>query len=126
MENAIDRLTAAAHLRTFERVPAGAEFEFELIYRVETFNPSGATQSGGVTVDSKRVNEDITNLIAAMDILEKDGLGGNISRGYGRVKFKVKEFRGYDIKNNEKGGFRDDKGKPLSTCKSQLNNIVFA
>ena len=126
MENAIDRLTSAAHPRTFERVPAGAEFEFELVYRVETFNPGGVPQNGRVTVNTERVNQDITNLLAAMDILEKDGLGGNISRGYGRVEFNVKEFRGYDIKNNPKGGFRDDAGKSLNTCKSQLNNIAFA
>ena len=123
MENAIDRLTSAAHLRTFERVPAGAEFEFELIYRVETFNPSGTPHSGGVTVDTERVNEDITNLLAAMTILEKDGLGGSISRGYGRVEFTVNEFQGYDIANKGKGGFEDD-SQPLSFCKDRLNDIV--
>ena len=125
MENAIDRLTSAAHPRTFERVPAGAEFEFELVYHVETLEPEGVPKNGNVTADSARVKTDITNLLATMNILEKDGLGGNISRGYGRVEFKVKEFQGYDIKNNAKGGFRDDDGKPLSSCKGKLNDITF-
>ena len=125
MENAIDRLTSAAHPRTFERVPAGAEFEFELVYRVETLEPGVSSQNGRVTVDSARVKKDMTNLFAAMDILEKDGLGGNISRGYGRVEFKVKEFQGYDINCNSKGGFKEDGGKPLSFCKGKLNDIAF-
>lgn len=34
MENAIDRMTAAAHPRTFERVPRGAKFTFEIVYKV--------------------------------------------------------------------------------------------
>ena len=125
MENAIDRLTSAAHPRTFERVPAGAEFEFELVYRVETLKLEGISESSKLTIDSVRVKKDISNLLAAMDILEKDGLGGNISRGYGRVEFKVKEFRGYDINSNSKGGFKDDRGKPLSFCKGKLNDIAF-
>ena len=125
MENAIDRLTAAAHPRTFERVPAGAEFEFELVYRVETLEPDSESMNGNVTVDSNRVKADITNLLNAMAILEKDGLGGNISRGYGSVEFKVETFHGYDTKNNNKGGFTSDEGKSLSSCKSQLGSIMF-
>lgn len=125
MENAIDRLTAAAHPRTFERVPAGAEFEFELIYRVETLESNIESMNGNVTVDSNRVKTDITNLLNAMAILERDGLGGNISRGYGSVEFKVKTFHAYDTKNNNKGGFTGDEGKPLSSCKSQLSSITF-
>lgn len=124
MENAIDRLTSAAHPRTFERVPAGAEFEFELVYRVETLEPGEVPKNGNVQVDSKRIKADITNLLAAMNILEKDGLGGNISRGYGRVEFTVKEFQGYDIANNANGGFEDD-SQPLSFCKGNLNEIAF-
>ena len=125
MENAIDRLTAAAHPRTFERVPAGAEFDFELVYRVETLEPNGASTTGSVAVDSARVKADITNLLNAMAILEKDGLGGNISRGYGRVEFKVQNFQGYDTQNNKKGGFVDVGGKPLSFCKSKMGDIAF-
>ena len=119
MENAIDRLTSAAHLRTFERVPAGAEFAFELVYRVETLQPGGVSNNGNVTVDSARVKTDITNLLNAMDILEKDGLGGSISRGYGRVEFTIKRFQ-----SNEQDGFQNDDGKPLSCCKEKLNEIA--
>lgn len=126
MENAIDRLTSAAHPRTFERVPAGAEFEFELVYRVETLEPDASNMNGNVKVDSDRVKADITNLLNAMEILEKDGIGGNISRGYGSVEFKVNTFHGYDNKINKKGdGFLKDEGKPLSACKSKISGIAF-
>ena len=125
MENAIDRLTSAAHPRTFERVPAGAKFAFELIYRVETLQPKGASGNQQPTVDFKRTQQDITNLLSAMDILEKDGLGGNISRGYGSVKFEVKELQGYDINSNPtKGGFKCDAGQSLGSCKDKLNDIA--
>ena len=125
MENAIDRLTSAAHPRTFERVPAGAEFEFEMIYRIETLEPDATPEKGNLSVDSARVKEDVTNLLTAMDILEKDGIGGNISRGYGRIEFYVQNFQGFDLQNNTNSGFEDDEGKPPNFCKSKLDEIVF-
>ena len=123
MENAIDRLTSAAHPRTFERVPAGAQFAFELIYRIETLQPT--TKNQNPSIDSQRVNTDITNLLNAMDILEKDGLGGNISRGYGSVEFVVKKFQGYDVNNKPMNdGFEADQGQPLSACKNLISSLI--
>ena len=123
MENSIDRLTSAAHPRTFERVPAGARFAFELIYRIETLQST--TKNQNPSIDSQRVNEDITNLLNAMDILEKDGLGGNISRGYGSVEFVVEKFQGYDINNKPmNGGFKTGKGQPLSDCKNLISSLI--
>lgn len=71
-ENGIDRVTAAANPRQVERVPAGAEFKFELVYAVE--NPEQAI-------------EDLQNISIALAFLEDDALGGHGSRGYGKVKF---------------------------------------
>ena len=122
MENAIDRLTSAAHPRTFERVPAGAQFAFELIYRIETLEPT--TKNQNATIDSQRVKTDITNLLNAMDILEKDGLGGNISRGYGSVKFVVKKFQGYDINNDPMSGGFEDNSQSLITCKGLIPSLI--
>ena len=62
-----------------------------------------------------------------MEILEKDGLGGNISRGYGSVEFEVEEFQSYDIRRNPKGGFKiedDQQGNPLSCCQGKIDEIV--
>lgn len=89
-ENSLDRLTSAAHPRTFERVPAGAEFNFSMVYRVELF---GEQDNNGAEVFKKPVfpnlAEDISNILKAMAILERDGLGGNISRGYGQIEFNI-------------------------------------
>lgn len=76
-ENGIDRITAAANPRQLERVPAGSEFKFELVYTVE---------------DESQVEEDLRNLAIALAILEDDALGGHGSRGYGKVKFQNFEF----------------------------------
>ena len=92
------------------------------MYRVETLKT--AHENGKVSVDSDRVKTDIANLVSAMEILEKDGLGGNVSRGYGRIEFKVKTFQNHDINGTSKGGFKVDNGKPLSCCKSELDNIA--
>jgi len=72
-ENGMDRITAAANPRQLERVPAGAVFEFELVYTVE--NPQQAVK-------------DLQNLAIALAILEDDALGGHGSRGYGKVAFE--------------------------------------
>lgn len=76
-ENGMDRITAAANPRQVERVPAGAEFDFEMIYTVE--NPEQAL-------------EDLRNLAIAIAILEDDALGGHGSRGYGKVRFDKFKF----------------------------------
>jgi CRISPR-associated protein Csm3 len=72
-ENSIDRITAAANPRQFERVPAGAQFKFELVYTVE---------------DMQQAQEDLQNLAIALAILEDDALGGHGSRGYGKIRLK--------------------------------------
>lgn len=125
MENAIDRLTSAAHPRTFERVPAEAEFEFELVYRVETFEPNSESMNGNVRLDSNRVKADITNLLNAMEILEKDGLGGNISRGYGSIEFYIQNFQWQDVPNNVSEDYTDDEDKPVSFYKNKIDDFTF-
>ncbi|OKH35673.1 type III-A CRISPR-associated RAMP protein Csm3 [[Phormidium ambiguum] IAM M-71] len=81
-ENGIDRITAAANPRQLERVPAGAEFGFELVYTVE---------------NAEQAVEDLRNLAIALAILEDDALGGHGSRGYGKVSFKNFKFIYRDI-----------------------------
>jgi CRISPR-associated protein Csm3 len=81
-ENGLDRITAAANPRQLERVPAGSEFGFELVYTVE---------------DAEQAVEDLRNLAIALAILEDDALGGHGSRGYGKVSFKNFNFFYRDI-----------------------------
>ena len=72
-ENTIDRAKGIANPRQLERVPAGSEFDFQIVYNIE--NP-------------KEVEEDMKNILLMMDVLEDDYLGGHGTRGYGRIKFK--------------------------------------
>lgn len=82
-ENGLDRVTAAANPRQIERIPAGSEFGFELIYTVE---------------DEQQAIEDLKSIAIAIAILEDDALGGHGSRGYGKVEFEKMKFyyRGID------------------------------
>ncbi len=72
-EVAIDRVTSAANPRTIERVPAGVAFgPAELVFSI--YDP-----------------DDIGRLevvLQALQLVEDDYLGGNGSRGYGKVAFK--------------------------------------
>ena len=72
-ENTIDRATGIANPRQQERVPAGSEFNFKIVYNIEKL---------------EEINEDMQNILLMIDILEDDYLGGHGTRGYGRVKFK--------------------------------------
>lgn len=72
-ENTIDRATGVANPRQQERVPAGSEFDFKLVYNVEK---------------TDEFEEDMKNILLMMEVLEDDYLGGHGTRGYGRIKFK--------------------------------------
>ena len=72
-ENTINRTTGIANPRQLERVPAGSEFDFKIVYNIEKL---------------EEINEDMQNILLMIDILEDDYLGGHGTRGYGRVKFK--------------------------------------
>lgn len=71
-ENSINRVTAVANPRQIERVPAGTEFDFTVVYNVENID---------------EITEDIEMLSNGLMLLQMDYLGGHGSRGYGRVSF---------------------------------------
>lgn len=71
-ENMINRIEAVAeHPRFTERVPAGAEFDFHITYRV-------------LDEEDERFFDEI--LLRGLKLLSLDALGGSGSRGYGRVE----------------------------------------
>lgn len=69
-ENTINRLTAQAEPRQIERVPAGAIFNFKLIYNLE---------------DMAEYEKDMQALQQAILLVQQDYIGGHGSRGYGRI-----------------------------------------
>ena len=72
-ENNINRITAIATPRQIERVPADAEFAFNVTYNVE---------------DMDELMSDMKLLADGIKLLQMDYLGGHGSRGYGRVSFR--------------------------------------
>ena len=71
-ENALDRITAASNPRDIERVPAGAQFDLEIVYDI------GGRNAGYFA-------EDLNTIVSSLCLLEDDCLGGHGSRGYGKV-----------------------------------------
>ena len=87
-ENNIDRIQgkAGVGIRKIERVPAGALFDFEMVYRVFDTGDEG-----------KSDETCLARLLDIMKLLEQDALGGSGSRGYGRVRFQSLTRDGVDI-----------------------------
>lgn len=71
-ENTINRVTAVANPRQIERVIRGSLFELEMIYEVEK---------------QEEFLEDMEVIAEGFKLLQYDYLGGNGSRGYGKVQF---------------------------------------
>lgn len=87
-ENTINRKTGTAeHPRQLERVPAGTLFSFEIIYN---------------QFDDNKEPVHLLELKKAIKILEDDYLGGQGSRGYGKVKFAGVTFIRKTVEDYEK------------------------
>lgn len=89
-EVAINRVTAQANPRTFERVPAGAKFKLNMVLNVFEDEEEAALKE---------------TLKQAIKLLEDDYLGGHGSRGYGQVKIDIDniEEKTYDEPDNPFG-----------------------
>lgn len=87
-ENTIDRVKGKAeHPRQSERVPAGAEFDVEMVINVW---------------DNDSADELKQLLQQGIALIENDYLGGSGSRGYGQVKFGELNFVELSADNNWK------------------------
>lgn len=85
-ENTIDRVKGKAeHPRQSERVPAGAEFDVEMVINVW---------------DNDNADELKQLLRQGIALIENDYLGGSGSRGYGQVKFGELIFVELSADNN--------------------------
>lgn len=96
-ENGLDRITAAANPRQIERVPRGSIFDFEMIYTVECEGNKANSDQQEQAI--KIAQDDLTNILKSLWILEDDALGGHGSRGYGKVRFEKLDFMYKDYQN---------------------------
>ena len=99
-ENSISRATAVANPRQIERAVRGSVFKLDLIYELE---------------EEQEFLEDMETLAEAMKLLQYDYLGGNGSRGYGKIQFQ-------DIYTDAVVGHVDN--TLLEKCNSILNEAV--
>lgn len=74
-ENNINRITAVATPRQIERVVRGSKFALDLIYEIFEVQKE------------EEIVEDFETIAQGLSLLQYDYLGGNGSRGYGKVKF---------------------------------------
>jgi CRISPR-associated protein Csm3 len=79
-ENGINRLTSMANPRFVERVVAGSEFAFEMVYSVFDGKQAHTTE---------KVKEDLDRILLALRLLEHSAIGKSGSRGYGKISFKL-------------------------------------
>ncbi len=85
--NRIEGKAAQMGPRTMERVPAGAKFDLEILFKEYSVDGDGGAKD----------RECLNWLITGLRLLEQDALGGSGSRGYGRVKFTDLKLGGKDI-----------------------------
>jgi len=91
----IDRITSAANPRQIERVPAGAEFAFELVLTL---------------LEGDDIGTYLNLVYEGLRLVEGDTLGGSGSRGYGQVKFTITGVLRRDAEAYRTG----DPAKPLA------------
>ncbi|MBN1220828.1 MAG: type III-A CRISPR-associated RAMP protein Csm3 [Anaerolineae bacterium] len=104
-ENAIDRVTAVANPRPIERVPAGAEFDFTVIFDVYREEDRAL----------------LKHLFTAMAMLEDSALGGGGSRGHGVIAFKELKAEWRSVEYYRNG----TSAKPVSVIeKKAMKQIV--
>ncbi|PTQ87500.1 type III-A CRISPR-associated RAMP protein Csm3 [Nitrosomonas ureae] len=95
----IDRITSAANPRQFERVPAGAEFNFELV----------------LTLLESDDEKQFLNLIReGLELVQHDSLGGHGSRGYGAVEFRIETVQERTMQHYQQGQAASDVSDQLA------------
>lgn len=107
MEVTIDRIQGKAKdggLRRTERVPAGARFELDMVFKIFDWNSDGG----------KTDRDCLNRVLEGLKLLERDALGGSGSRGYGRVRVKNLKVDERDIQAGFDAIIRLDPQKPVA------------
>lgn len=89
-ENTINRVTSEAMPRDMERVTRGAEFPFDVIYKIYDEDLDGGEIKEETKLEEfpEKLKKRIKLIYKGFSLLEDDYLGGSGTRGYGKVEFK--------------------------------------
>ena len=101
-ENNINRLSAVANPRQIERAIRGCCFDMNILYEVR---------------NEEEICNDFEVIARGLKLMEYDYLGGNGSRGYGRVKFL--DLKAECVIGNDNGELDDI----LKTCNELLTGV---
>lgn len=134
-ETSIDRLTSKANPRNFERVPAGARFDLNIVidlYNVDFEKKENISDNEEIL----RAEYFIKLLKQGLLLIQDDYLGGNGSRGYGKVRFVIDnillktkdsylEGKIYEIinKENNSKSFFNENDKVINDMKIIKENL---
>lgn len=124
-ENKIDRDSGAATPRQIERVVPGVEFELDIIYNA-IFDEEKVKANEIV----KEMEDDFNLLNDGFRLLQYDYLGGNGSRGHGKVKFKDLQVKCvFDSKEKENSKAEQtevdaNKNEPKKPLEERLKEIL--
>ncbi len=102
-EVVIDRLTSAAMPRSLERVPAGVEFDLQIVLNVW---------------EDDKEDDMLQHLFMAMLLLQDDYLGGKGSRGCGQIQIGIGSIEARDTE------FYRNVGNIDNDAKQQTNHII--
>lgn len=127
VETGVDRANMSANPRKVERVLPGNKFNFEMVYSVEAL---GLREKDILSFQDENLRKDLTNILTCMEIIQSEGIGGYVSRGYGKIDFVFTEFMGRSL-NYFKGDSNKEKEKgktngefPISDARLQIEEIV--
>ncbi|MCC7223640.1 MAG: type III-A CRISPR-associated RAMP protein Csm3 [Chitinophagales bacterium] len=102
-EVVIDRLTSEAMPRSLERVPAGVEFDLQIVLNVW---------------EEDKEDDMLQHLFMAMLLLQDDYLGGKGSRGCGQIEIGIGNIEARDA------AFYRNVGNIDNDAKQQTNHII--
>ena len=89
VETGIDRTSMSANPRRVERVLPDNKFNYEMIFNVEAISLDAKDQP---SFPEETLRKDLNNLLSCMEIIQSEGIGGYVSRGYGKIEFTFTEF----------------------------------
>jgi len=126
VETGLDRTTMAANPRRVERVMPENRFNFELIYTVEAISTSVKER---FVFREQELDKDLENLLTCLELVQSEGLGGYVSRGYGKVAIYLTEFTAKSLsffKGNEKDQVVGHQNREIviAEARKQVKEIV--